>query len=146
MRNIIGLILFLAFFSFTFAAEGPADPRRTPAVEVFQHNKDAVIFLTGPKLGERAEETAEFFVTSKVPVLFNQSSGFVVHDSGYILSNAHAVQKMIQYEVILSDGKKYPAELLAVGDKPHHRDPLGRQRGGICRLDPGRGRGRPNTQ
>ena len=114
MRKPFCLMLFLAYCSAVLAAEGQSDPRRTPAVEVFQRNKDAVVFVTGPKLGEKAEETAEFFVLSKTQLLFNQSSGFVIHESGYILSNAHVVQKMIQYEIVLSDGKKYPAELLAV--------------------------------
>jgi serine protease Do len=114
MKRSVGLILFLMMVSATIAAEGPADPRRTPAVEVFQRNKNAVVFLTGPEVGGRAGNTEEFFITSTMKIIHNVSSGFVIHESGYILSNAHAVERQLQHDVFLSDGKKYPAELLAV--------------------------------
>ena len=98
------------------AGTAPPDPRRTPAVEVFQHWKDSVIYLTGPEITGRTPTTAEFFrVDDKGKrESFTMGSGFVVHESGYVLTNAHATEKMISSYVTLSDGKKYPAELIGV--------------------------------
>ena len=40
-------------------------------------------------------------------------SGFILHPSGYIVANAHGVERQINNVVALSDGKSYPAELVA---------------------------------
>ena len=40
-------------------------------------------------------------------------SGFILHPSGYIVANAHGVERQIDNVVALSDGKSYPAELVA---------------------------------
>ena len=41
-------------------------------------------------------------------------SGFVVHESGFFITNAHAVERVISYHATLTDGRKYPAELVGV--------------------------------
>ena len=41
-------------------------------------------------------------------------SGFVVHESGFFITNAHAVERVISYHATLIDGRKYPAELIGV--------------------------------
>ena len=46
------------------AAASGADPRRTPAVEIFQRYKDAVVYLTGPMANPREPAVEEFFVLS----------------------------------------------------------------------------------
>jgi serine protease Do len=91
-----------------------ADPRRTPAVDVFQRYKDAVVYLTGPMTGPREPAVEEFFVLSPRRVLTSLGSGCVIHPSGYILANAHAVERPFFHEVTLSNGRKLSAELLAV--------------------------------
>jgi serine protease Do len=93
---------------------GAADPRRTPAVEIFQRYKDAVVYLTGPMIGPREPAVEEFFVLPRKREVTSLGSGFVVHESGYVLANAHAVERPFFHEVTLSSGKKLPAELLAV--------------------------------
>jgi S1-C subfamily serine protease len=96
------------------AAASGADPRRTPAVEIFQRYKDAVVYLTGPMLNPREPAVEEFFVLSPRRVVTSLGSGCVIHPSGYVLANAHAVERPFFHEVTLSDGRRLPAELLAV--------------------------------
>jgi serine protease Do len=93
---------------------GAADPRRTPAVEIFQRYKDSVVYLTGPMVGPREPAVEEFFVVTPRRLVTSLGSGFVVHESGYILANAHAVERPFFHEVTLSNGRKLPAELVAV--------------------------------
>lgn len=95
----------------------PADPkalRRTAVVEVFGQWKDSVVYVTGPVLTGKESSMEEFF---KLPGRKAQESsvgsGFVIHESGYILTNAHAAERVIVHQVALSDGKTYPADLVA---------------------------------
>jgi serine protease Do len=92
----------------------PADPRHTPAVEIFQRYSNSVVYLTGPMVGPREPATEEFFALPHRREVTSLGTGFVVHESGYILANAHAVEKPFFHEVTLRDGRKLPAELLAV--------------------------------
>jgi len=99
------------------AADEAADRqalRRTPVVEVFEKCRDSVVFVTGPRVpaGDKAK-LAEFFnVTIEKPEQ-SVGSGFVVHPSGYVLTNAHGVDRVIAHEVVLANGKKHPAQLVA---------------------------------
>jgi len=90
--------------------------RRTPVVDVFDRCKDAVVYFTGPMPKADSPPTAEFF---KLPetrheTVYNVGSGFIIHPDGYVLVNAHGAEKTIVPEVVLSNGKKYPAELIAI--------------------------------
>ena len=95
----------------------PADPiadRRTPVVEVFQQWKDSVVYVTGPMFKIRNPSLEEFFKRpGETPPESSVGSGFVVHESGYIVANAHAAEKVIFPQVALSDGKTYRADLVA---------------------------------
>lgn len=99
------------------ADPAPADPRtlrRTPVVDVFAQWKDSVVFVTGPMVkGDKPQPTEFFSPATKGPQENGVGTGFVVHESGYVVANAHAAEKLIFPVVALSDGKRYPAELVA---------------------------------
>jgi serine protease Do len=96
------------------AVKPQANPRHTPAVEIFQRYKDAVVYLTGPMAGPGEPATDEFFALSRRREVTSLGSGFVVHESGYILANAHSVVKPFFHQASLANGQRLPAELLAV--------------------------------
>jgi serine protease Do len=99
------------------AAPAAADNRalrRTPAVEVYRQWKNSVVFVTGPIVKGDKPTAEEFFQTPQVgPVENSVGTGFVVHADGYILTNAHAAERIVGPVVVLPDGKPRPAELLA---------------------------------
>lgn len=105
------------------AAEAAAQPavsdtralRRTPVVEVFEKCREGVVFVTGPIVRPGQSPADEFFVSSAPgPQEQNVGTGCVLHPAGYVLTNAHAVEKLIEPVVVLSDGRRYPAEVVAV--------------------------------
>lgn len=114
-------VLILTGSSSLVATEpGPlstTDPRllrRTPAVEVFSQWKDSVVYVTGPVLTGAKPSLEEFFrLPGQKKGENSVGSGFVIHPSGYVLTNAHATEKVIFHQVALTDGKTYPADLIA---------------------------------
>jgi len=88
--------------------------RRTPAVEVFSQWKDSVVYVTGPVLTGTKTSLEEFFrLPGQKKTENSVGSGFIIHPSGYVLTNAHATEKVIFHQVALTDGKTYPADLIA---------------------------------
>jgi serine protease Do len=92
----------------------PQDPRRTPVVEVFHRWKQSVVYLTGPIAGNQGPAIEEFFKVPSNRERISIGSGFVVHESGYIVTNAHAVERVITHHATLIDGRTYPAELIGL--------------------------------
>ena len=92
----------------------PHDPRRTPVVEVFHHWRDSVVYLTGPLASAPGPTIDEFFQVPLRRETISIGSGFVVHESGYVITNAHAVERVITHHATLTDGRTYPAELIGL--------------------------------
>jgi serine protease Do len=90
------------------------DPRRTPIVEVFHQWKDAVVYLTGPMSTGAGPSMDEFFKVPQKRETISIGSGFFVHPSGYIVTNAHAAEKVISQHATLSDGRTYQAEMVGL--------------------------------
>jgi len=101
--------------SITRAEAGETDARtlrRTPVVDVFETWKDSVVYVTGPVVPPGGSKLDEFFDLPGKKLEQSVGTGFVVHESGYVVTNAHGAERIISHEVVLSDGKKYPAELV----------------------------------
>ena len=92
----------------------PRDPRRTPVVEVFHRWKASVVYLTGPMASGPQPAADEFFQIPFRREMISIGSGFVVHETGYVVTNAHAVERVIAHHVTLIDGRTYPAEVVGI--------------------------------
>ena len=92
----------------------PRDPRRTPVVEVFHRWKASVVYLTGPIASGPQPAADEFFQIPFRREMISIGSGFVVHEAGYIVTNAHAVERVIAHHVTLIDGRTYAAEVVGI--------------------------------
>ena len=91
--------------------------RRTPVVEAVEQVRDSVVNISGTQI-VRVSPFPEFF---DLPPEFGTSqnvqsagSGFVLHASGYIVTNAHVVEGAQQPKVTFADGQVYDARVLAV--------------------------------
>jgi serine protease Do len=117
-RAAVGLLGFLGAVCSLLAAEIPADAqalRRTRVVEVFENWKESVVFVTGPVVRSEKHSLAEFFVTDpKRPAENSVGTGFVIHESGYVVTNAHGVEKTVAPVVVLADRRPTPADLVAL--------------------------------
>jgi serine protease Do len=114
----VAVVLLTTVLHAARAADAPSDSRalrRSRVVEVFENWKDSVVFVTGPVVKSEKPSLEEFFRTAgRLPKENNVGTGFVIHKSGFVVTNAHGVERTIAHVVILADGKAGPAELIAV--------------------------------
>ena len=96
--------------------------RQTPIVKVYEKTHKAVVNISGERLvstsiwpgfdwpdmfdlwGPRFQRQVPFKVLG---------SGVVVHEDGYIITNAHVVESAQKIKVIFSDGREFPAEIIS---------------------------------
>lgn len=95
--------------------------RRTAIVDVFQKCRDAVVNISTTRVVRvrslrGASIFDEIFETPQAMDRRVQSvgSGAVVHESGYIVTNAHVVAQASDVRVTFADGSTLPADIVAV--------------------------------
>ena len=95
-----------------------ADPRalrRTLPVQVFDAWKESVVFVTGPVVKPGKPTVEEFFrPAGRGPQENGVGTGVVVHESGYVVANAHGVERLVQPRVSLAPERSFLAEVVAV--------------------------------
>jgi len=101
------------------AQDEPTFDRRTPIVKVYQMTHKAVVNISG----ERTVATSiwpEFDwpgwgprVRRQVKVL---GSGVVVHEDGYIVTNAHVIEDAKNIKVAFSDGNEFTAAVISTDE------------------------------
>jgi serine protease Do len=90
-------------------------PRETPVVAVYRRTQQAVVNISGEQIVSRRVRP-EFFdpwgprFERQVPVL---GSGFVVHEDGFIVTNAHVVENVKRIKAVFSDGREFQARLIS---------------------------------
>ncbi len=103
------------------------EARRTPIVRVFEQCRDAVVNISTTRivrmrsLGMHGmwDEIFDFGLPrARNRRVQSVGSGVVVHESGYIVTNAHVVAQASDIQVTFADGETRPADLLAVD--PEH--------------------------
>lgn len=122
--------VFLGIFA-VLPATGLADEglerRRTPIVRAFEKCRDAVVNISTTRVVRMRSLTYgsmldEFFDLGRPRVRHRRvesvGSGIVVHESGYILTNAHVVSQATDVHITFADGKTLPAQAVAVD--PEH--------------------------
>src|SRR5262245_51711692 len=115
-------LLFSLIVPIYVRAEPPesVNLRRTVAVDVAERTKDAVVYISTRKIvsqrfnptGNPLFDQFDFGQVRKFEA-GSLGSGFIVHHSGYIVTNNHVIDRARQIEVELLDGRKLPAELIS---------------------------------
>ena len=124
MRIVTLAQLFIIGFSgVVSASEESTFERRTPVVKVYQDTHKAVVNIAGERTvsssawpGYVWPDIFDFGgprYQRQVAVL---GSGMVVHEDGYVITNAHVVKSSEKIKVVFSDGSEYQAQIIS-GDE-----------------------------
>jgi serine protease Do len=103
------------------ARDEPAFDRQTPVVKVYQDTHKAVVNITGERSisasrppGYLWPDMFDFWMPrrQRQAVL---GSGMVVHEDGYVITNAHVIENADRdkIKVVFSDGSEFPAERIS---------------------------------
>ena len=101
-------------------AQSPAAVnRRTPVVAVYEKNRLSVTNISGRRTVTASPfpgfDFPQFDIggpryTRDVQIL---GSGFIIHEDGFIITNAHAVQGTSRIKTVFSDGREYAARIVS---------------------------------
>ena len=98
------------------AADTSRDLRRTPVVQAYERARDSVVNISATGRVEVQRWGVNLFGDLfPVPLVREErsvGSGFVLHEDGYIGTNAHAVSAGAQLSVTLADGTEYEARVI----------------------------------
>jgi serine protease Do len=116
----IAQLLIIGFSGMILASEKTAYDRRTPVVIVYQNTHKAVVNIAGERLVSSSiwpgYEWPDMFdfrgprYQRQVAVL---GSGMVVHEDGYVITNAHVIKGSEKIKVVFSDGSEYQARIIS---------------------------------
>ncbi len=110
------LLMTLAslLIAWSAALGNPAHNRRTPTVEAFEKNKDAVVNIASKQITRvRSSFWNDWPFHSQLVEIPSLSSGFIINPRGYIVTNAHVVSGAGEITIILADGNKYKAQVIS---------------------------------
>ncbi|RMF78297.1 MAG: hypothetical protein D6744_10270, partial [Planctomycetota bacterium] len=119
----MALVLLLGAAPGAFADAQDRARRRTPIVEVFEANRDAVVNISTDKvqvvrtLGYESLWDEVFGRPREIPIkrhIQSVGSGFVIHEDGVIVTNAHVVARTDEIHISFADGTTAPAEPVSI--------------------------------
>jgi serine protease Do len=135
MALCVTLVASLATIPSAAAQTDPRTPphpaRRTPVVDVFEANRDAVVNISSTEIVTMRDPMGldrmfeDFFdMPNRNPLgrerqytRTSVGSGFVIHPDGYIVTNAHVVAQTAERKVSFSDGREFDAQVVAADAK-----------------------------
>ncbi|MBK8916082.1 MAG: trypsin-like peptidase domain-containing protein [Phycisphaerales bacterium] len=115
------------------------DRRRTPVVEVFERARGSVVNISTsrrvqyryrPSFASPFDDVFNFGAPRGGDAVTSVGSGAVIHEAGYVVTNAHVVAQATDVRVTFADGSARPARIVAV-DSDHDLAVL-RIEGGGC--------------
>ncbi|MFQ5491227.1 MAG: trypsin-like peptidase domain-containing protein [Phycisphaerae bacterium] len=94
--------------------------RRSPIVRVVQQVRDSIVSIssTGLVKVESRHPLDFFFDVPRARKVNNIGSGFVMHEAGYLVTNAHVVDRAIDLRATFANGDEYQASVV-VSDTTH---------------------------
>jgi serine protease Do len=124
LSALLVYLLILVFIEPASAVQRePALDRHTPVTRVYQDTHEAVVNIAGERLMTTRQGPGylwpEMFdlwgprFQRQVAVL---GSGMIVHEDGYVITNAHVIQGAENVKVVLSDGREFPAEIISADE------------------------------
>ncbi|MBM4027513.1 MAG: PDZ domain-containing protein [Planctomycetes bacterium] len=115
------VVLILLSAAASLGSQEPQFPRETPVVAVYRRTQKAVVNLSGEQTVSRrvwpqfdwppAFEAWGPRVQRQVAIL---GSGFVVHEDGFLVTNAHVVENIPRIKAVFSDGREFQARIISV--------------------------------
>ncbi|AQQ10093.1 putative periplasmic serine endoprotease DegP-like precursor [Sedimentisphaera cyanobacteriorum] len=119
-------ILLLSAVMFAAVCTAQSYERVTPVVEAYKSAKDSIVNISGfhtvarPRRG--SGDIFDFFGPRFAPREYEQKkhdlgSGFVVHQDGYVVTNAHVVRGQEKVMLTFPDGKEYEARIISADEK-----------------------------
>ncbi|MHC4440496.1 MAG: trypsin-like peptidase domain-containing protein [Planctomycetota bacterium] len=119
----VAVILIPGFSGMVSASEESTFDRRTPVVKVYQNTHKAVVNIAGERLvsssawpGYDWPDVFDFWGPRYQRQIAVLGSGMVVHEDGYVITNAHVIKGSEKIKVVFSDGSEYQAQIIS-GDE-----------------------------
>ncbi len=114
------LVLILLATATSLGSQEPLQfPRETPVVAVYQRTHKAVVNISGEQtVSQRAWPRWDWPGLDQWGPRFEQQvavlgSGFVVHEDGFIVTNAHVAEGVTRLKAVFSDGREFPARVIS---------------------------------
>ena len=93
----------------------PVPSGQSILARLYREEAPKVVYITGINVIPTKKSADEFFIPAKdVHEENTVGTGFILHSSGYVVTNAHAVNRSIVPEVELFNGRRYSAEIVDI--------------------------------
>lgn len=92
-------------------------PKPVEEDEYYQNRETGLLTPAGAAKQVLPSIVSLYGYTNTVIVAYNEASGVIISDDGYIITNAHAVEEITRVKARLSDGSEYEAQIIGIDTK-----------------------------